>query len=47
MTNLFYLFTNDESLVYFPGAPFLLAALISTLGLFVAVSFLNKSKLKV
>ena len=47
MTNLFYFFTNDESLVYFPGAPFLLAAIISTLGLFVAISFLNKSKLKI
>ena len=46
MTNLFSLFTSNKNLIYFPGAPFLLAAIISTLGLIVAVKFLNKSNLK-
>ena len=46
MTNLFYFFTNNKGAIYFPGAPFLLAAIISTLGLIVAVKFLNKSNLK-
>ena len=46
MTNLFYFFTNNKGAIYFPGAPFLLAAIISTLGLIVAVKFLNKSDLK-
>ena len=45
MTNLFYFFTNNKGAIYFPGAPFLLA-IISTLGLIVAVKFLNKSNLK-
>ena len=46
MTNLFYFFTNNKGAIYFPGAPFLLAAIISTLGLIVAIKFLNKSDLK-
>ena len=46
MTHLFYFFTNNKGAIYFPGAPFLLAAIISTLGLIVAVKFLNKSNLK-
>lgn len=46
MTNLFSLFTSNKNLIYFPGAPFLLAAILSIFGLVVAVRFLQNSKLR-
>ena len=46
MTNLFSYFTSQDRLIYFPGAPFLLAAVISTFSLFVAINYLSSSKLK-
>tara|TARA_Y100000768_G_scaffold271943_1_gene208012 strand:- start:812 stop:2029 length:1218 start_codon:yes stop_codon:yes gene_type:complete len=46
MTNLFSLFTSNNNLIYFPGAPFLLAAILSILGLVVAIRFLQNSKLR-
>ncbi len=46
MTNLFSLFTSNKNLIYFPGAPFLLAAILSIFGLVVAIRFLQNSKLK-
>ena len=46
MTNLFSLFTSNDNLIYFPGAPFLLAAILSILGLVVAIRFLQNSKLR-
>ena len=46
MTNLFSLFTSNKNLIYFPGAPFLMAAILSVFGLLVAVRFLQNSKLR-
>ena len=46
MTNLFSLFTSNKNLIYFPGAPFLMAAILSVFGLLVAVKFLQNSKLR-
>ena len=46
MTNLFSLYTSNKNLIYFPGAPFLLAAILSIFGLVVAVRFLQNSKLR-
>jgi DHA1 family tetracycline resistance protein-like MFS transporter len=46
MTNLFSLFTSNNNLIYFPGAPFLLAAILSILGLVVAIRFLQNTKLR-
>ena len=44
MTNLFSYFTNENSFYYFPGAPFLVGALISFFGLIIAVRFLSGSR---
>ena len=46
MTNLFSLFTSNKNLIYFPGAPFLMAAILSIFGLLVAIRFLQNSKLR-
>ena len=46
MTNLFSLFTSNKNLIYFPGAPFLMAAILSIFGLLVARRFLQNSKLR-
>ena len=46
MTNLFSLYTSNKNLIYFPGAPFLLAAILCIFGLVVAVRFLQNSKLR-
>ena len=46
MTNLFSLYTSNKNLIYFPGAPFLMAAILSVFGLLVAVRFLQNSKLR-
>ena len=44
MTNLFSYFTSENSFYYFPGAPFMVAAIISFFGLIIAVRFLSGSK---
>ena len=46
MTNLFSLFTSNNNLIYFPGAPFLLAAMLAIFGLVVAIRFLQNSNLR-
>ncbi len=42
MTNLFAWFTNGTAGIYFPGAPFLLGALFTLLGIVLAKSSLNQ-----
>jgi DHA1 family tetracycline resistance protein-like MFS transporter len=42
MTNLFAYFTSAKTPVYFPGAPFLMAALLSVLSIVLAKDFLKK-----
>ncbi|QNK64282.1 TCR/Tet family MFS transporter [Pedobacter sp. PAMC26386] len=42
MTNLFAYFTNPKNLVYFPGAPFILAAFLTLIGLFICSAALKK-----
>ena len=44
MTNLFSYFTNENSFYYFPGAPFMVGAIISFFGLIIAVRFLSGSR---
>lgn len=44
MTNLFSYFTSENSFYYFPGAPFLVGAIISFFGLIIAVRFLSGSR---
>ncbi len=44
MTSLFSYFTSENSFYYFPGSPFMLAALISFFGLLIAIRFLSASK---
>lgn len=49
MTSIFYQFTAPEYEVYFPGAPFLLATLLSTISFFLAyrsLSHLGSKKIK-
>ena len=46
MTNLFSYYTSDQSSIYFPGAPFLLAAILSFIGLLIAIKQLSKSGIK-
>ena len=46
MTNLFSYFTSNESSIYFPGAPFALAAFLSIFGLIIAIKTLSGSKIK-
>lgn len=45
MTFIFYFFTKKESSIYFPGAPFALAALIVFLGLLLYIRALKKEQL--
>lgn len=42
MTNLFAYFTNPAHPVYFPGAPFILAAVLTLAGLFICTASLKK-----
>ncbi|MBB6502864.1 TCR/Tet family MFS transporter [Pedobacter cryoconitis] len=42
MTNLFAYFTNPHHTVYFPGAPFILAAILTLIGLFICSAALKK-----
>ena len=42
MTNLFAYFTNPKHAVYFPGAPFILAAFLTLIGLFICSAALKK-----
>lgn len=42
MTYLFAHFTNKKSGIYFPGAPFILAAVLTTIGLFICLRSLRK-----
>jgi DHA1 family tetracycline resistance protein-like MFS transporter len=42
MTNLFAYFTNPSHPVYFPGAPFILAAVLTIVGLFICTASLKK-----
>ena len=46
MTNLFSYFTSNESSIYYPGAPFALAAILSVFGLIIAIKTLSGSKIK-
>ena len=43
MTNLFAFYTNDKGAVYFPGAPFLLGALLTLISLILTIRSLNKN----
>ncbi len=45
MTNLFSYFTSENSIYYFPGAPFMLGAILSIFGLLIAIRFLSGSKI--
>ncbi|RAJ30251.1 TCR/Tet family MFS transporter [Pedobacter cryoconitis] len=42
MNNLFAYFTNPKHTVYFPGAPFLMAAFLTLIGLFICSAALKK-----
>ena len=42
-TNLFYEFTQKESSVYFPGAPFMMGAILTIVSIGIAVKSLTKS----
>ena len=42
MTNLFYLFTKENTPLYFPGAAFAVAAIIVGVGLIICIRELNK-----
>jgi DHA1 family tetracycline resistance protein-like MFS transporter len=42
MTNLFAHFTSPESSVYFPGAPFILSAVLTVIGLVICTKSLRK-----
>ncbi len=46
MTQMFYFFSHDEAPVYFPGAPFLLGALLMLISAFVAYFTLHVRKKK-
>ena len=43
MTNLFAFYTNNKSAVYFPGAPFLLGAVLTLVSLILTMRSLNKN----
>jgi len=42
MTELFYLFTKESTKFLFPGAPFIAAAAISVVALFIIINPLNQ-----
>ncbi|MET4137740.1 TCR/Tet family MFS transporter [Pedobacter sp. UYP1] len=42
MNNLFYYFTDPKHAIYFPGAPFLMAAFLTLIGLFICSAALKK-----
>jgi DHA1 family tetracycline resistance protein-like MFS transporter len=42
MNNTFYYFTHQDAVVYFPGAPFLLGAILFLVALFLAASTLKR-----
>jgi DHA1 family tetracycline resistance protein-like MFS transporter len=43
MTTLFYKFTEKEAAIYFPGAPFMAAAILSLISLLLIVKTLKKN----
>ncbi|MBL7936074.1 MAG: TCR/Tet family MFS transporter [Bacteroidia bacterium] len=43
MTNLFYYFTQKTSLIYFPGAPFMMGAILTVISLLIAVKLLGRA----
>lgn len=43
MTNLFYFFTQKENPVYYPGAPFIMGAILTIISLGIAIKTLNKA----
>lgn len=43
MTELFYRFTKEASFFYFPGAPFMMGALLTIVCLFICVKYLKSS----
>ena len=45
MTNLFSYFTSEKAIIYFPGASFMLAAILAFCGLIIAIKFLSGSKM--
>ena len=45
MTNLFSYFTSKETNIYFPGASFMLAAILSFIGLLIAYNFLSRKNI--
>ena len=44
MTNLFSYYTNPTTNIYFPGAPFMLGAFLSIIGLINAYNYLSRMK---
>jgi len=42
MTNLFAYFTNTNNSIYFPGAPFIMAALLTIIAIFICSASLKK-----
>ena len=46
MTNLFSFYTSDNTGIYFPGAPFVLGAILSVCGLIIAIRFLSKRDIR-
>jgi DHA1 family tetracycline resistance protein-like MFS transporter len=46
MTELFYTFTQSTASVYFPGAPFMMSAILVTISLIIAAFSLKKIVIK-
>jgi len=44
MTNLFYFFSREDAPFFFPGAPFMMGALLILLGLLIAIPALSRLK---
>ena len=44
MTNLFYHFTKPDALIYFPGAPFLMGGLLTSLSAIICYRYLKRTK---
>ncbi len=44
MTNLFSYFSSKDTLVYFPGAPFMLAGILTLTALFIAIRYFRRNK---
>jgi DHA1 family tetracycline resistance protein-like MFS transporter len=43
MTNLFYFFTSDSAPIYFPGAPFMLGAVLALISVIIALYTVKKA----